>query len=746
MHPWFASLSSISPEELILPRAQQFARYVNLHGNDSAQVTGIMRFPANGMEIMIIDIKTGCGQHPVYPLKRTETLAIVFYPRDTAPSVLSTREDFPDTPHQNWVPENCPFSICIDDRAWEEASLTYTSAELLQRIFLWFTKTSKGELHGADQPVDPNFFTSIYDSLLLESNFFTSTPEETNFRYRLDPCGPLESARFYTLKRIDQNEPPHPVDFSAVTLSIAPEDMTRIRKAPNNLSSLNQVMLERKIDLVHTLKEHIRALDSSAYGSFLILIVKIPMLHPRTHEVSGTNIMAFLSLETIGEVGKTLGILDRDPSKPNSYGALIQEQPILPNTLETISFAPCPVHQDFDPRLAALLAGRPNNNILSTLLVGAGAVGSGVIEPLFREGRFKLTILDDDILLPHNLARHTLSRNNVGKFKAESLAKHLQAIMPTLAPDYIVINILKISDDPKALSAIKSSELILDATASVPASRCICDLDSNARRLSFFYNPSGTVAALLVEDKDRKIDLRCLEAHMYSTVLHNETVKDFWNIPAVMTSYAGSCRALTTRLAASQVQILSGLIAKKIGQVLKQADAKMIFWGINEDGSVNKIESIPGEPLPVTNNGGWQVRILPYVGQQIIKKREEKLPNETGGSLLGIIDIPKKRVEVLGIIPPPEDSIESPVGFTRGTAGLYDVVMAAIARCNNEIRYIGEWHSHPEHMRNAPSPTDIEQLTFLTFTLGEDGYPGIQIIAGDDGLNVVIGQMDTGAR
>lgn len=742
MHRWFSSFTPVDLGELVSPRARQFARHVILNGNDAAQFTGTMRLAETGLEIVTLELKTGCGQHPAYALKRTEPLAVAFIPSDSAPWVFSTREDFPDTPHQNWVPENFPYCICIDNRNWAEASLTYTSAELLQRIFVWFDRMSKGELHGEEQPVDPNMFSESSYSLILDGDIFELPQEDINSTYHLYSCGAVESTCFFTLKRIAPNKEALPLDYAILKISIPPEKMARMRRAPNNLWSLEQLLSSRGVELFQILKDYIKALDSSRYGASLCIIIKTPMLHPKTNEIGGINTLAFLSVATVGEISEALGIAYSVPGQKKQYGLLVIEQKIAQDKIQAISLSPCPVNRDFDPDMAARLAGRVNYSMYYALLVGAGAVGSLVIESLYREGRFRLTIVDNDILLPHNLSRHSLGWFDIGHPKAQMLAEHLYEIMPVLQrPNYHIKNILSSACDNSLLSDIKSSDVIFDATASIAASRCICELDSDARRVCFFYNPSGTAAAILVEDEKRSVDLRCLEAFLYAQVLATKDIKDFWNVPVEMLPYAGDCRAVTTRLAASQVQILSGLIARDIGRLLDQPAAKVVLWSTAEDGSFNKNEKNPEQPFVALNqDGGWQVRILAHVKQQILARRMECFPNETGGSLLGIVDLLRKRVEILDIIPPPKDSIASPEGFTRGVSGLHDLVMDAIARCNNEIRYIGEWHSHPPNMRSRPSVIDVAQLSFLTSTLAEDGYPGVQIIAGADGINTILGE------
>lgn len=59
------------------------------------------------------------------------------------------------------------------------------------------------------------------------------------------------------------------------------------------------------------------------------------------------------------------------------------------------------------------------------LLVGAGALGAILSELLVRSGVTNLDIVDPDILEMGNLTRHSLSANDIGKFKARSMVNHL---------------------------------------------------------------------------------------------------------------------------------------------------------------------------------------------------------------------------------------------------------------------------------------------------------------------------------
>ena len=63
-------------------------------------------------------------------------------------------------------------------------------------------------------------------------------------------------------------------------------------------------------------------------------------------------------------------------------------------------------------------------------LIGCGALGSVMAELLVRGGVCNLLLIDHDILAAGNLVRHTLTGEDIGKLKANSLAKKLSSVAP----------------------------------------------------------------------------------------------------------------------------------------------------------------------------------------------------------------------------------------------------------------------------------------------------------------------------
>ena len=93
---------------------------------------------------------------------------------------------------------------------------------------------------------------------------------------------------------------------------------------------------------------------------------------------------------------------------------------------------------------------------------------------------------------------------DVGLPKAIALANRLRHLRTDLVSDAIVADVLNPAEHRDAIAgAIKSADLVIDAAASVPVARFLCDQEGAARRASIFFNPAGTSVVLLMESSDR---------------------------------------------------------------------------------------------------------------------------------------------------------------------------------------------------------------------------------------------------
>jgi JAB domain-containing protein similar to deubiquitination enzymes len=101
--------------------------------------------------------------------------------------------------------------------------------------------------------------------------------------------------------------------------------------------------------------------------------------------------------------------------------------------------------------------------------------------------------------------------------------------------------------------------------------------------------------------------------------------------------------------------------------------------------------------------------------------------------LLGIVDMSRKSIHVAHALSEPEDSHGTCTGFERGVTGVLEDVNRAVKRSMYQLRYVGEWHSHPRFSPAMPSQIDIAQLEWLGRELAIEGQPGLMAIAAEDG-------------
>ena len=152
------------------------------------------------------------------------------------------------------------------------------------------------------------------------------------------------------------------------------------------------------------------------------------------------------------------------------------------------------VHIEFDQERAAELAGLRQADSRKVVMVGAGAIGSQTAMILAREGRFSWTVVDDDRLLPHNLARHSLEFRHLGMPKAPALCEQLDGLRPPSAPAAKAIrcNVLTPGEHEAELNeALANADVVIDASASVAAARFLSDHATKACRASTFFDPAG---------------------------------------------------------------------------------------------------------------------------------------------------------------------------------------------------------------------------------------------------------------
>ena len=115
----------------------------------------------------------------------------------------------------------------------------------------------------------------------------------------------------------------------------------------------------------------------------------------------------------------------------------------------------------------------------SIAVIGAGSIGSATAHALAMYGIGAITLVDDDRLLWHNLARHQGSRGDIGRYKVDALAGALARRWPGTTIEPLRLNV--ISDADRMRPLFDRCQVIVCAADGVSPRRVVSHL---ARRAS----------------------------------------------------------------------------------------------------------------------------------------------------------------------------------------------------------------------------------------------------------------------
>lgn len=728
----------ISADDLVVEKAREAARLVNKL--PFYALIGANRL-SSGDEVVVFQTEVEVGQRTVHHILPIERIAVIFpCADDVFPEVLALRNDFPKVPHLHLRPTEKPRSLCLYQEKYAEVKLRWTTVAFLERIRQWLSLTAKGELHAADQPLEPLFVSSY--NIVLPHDLLQKTAEERNLLLvRRVQC---DDKRFTLIaQRLEETQPLRgEVPYAAIVVNTSPVVHGVINNQPQTLSELHKLLSSADTDLLAIFRKTLPELKNDAKWKLLkanlVLIVSIPKRRAQGIEPENGELWAFLIPHPVEEIGMDIGIWTRfnntlasieiapDMTKNGSNTTII-----LVNPIKTLS-----------AEAASISSGIPYQVKKKYLLAGGGALGSQLFMNLIRMGVGTWVVVDEDCLLPHNVARHALDGGFVGCAKAEALSEIGNRCLDEKDYiEFIIADIMNPGKNKEALdAAYKESDIIVDATTSIPVARHLaCDVDSAARRISVFMNPVGNDSVMLVEDAARQFPLDSLEMQYYRFLLDSPEFHDHLQRHEGPIRYGRSCRDVSFVLPQEMVGLHSAICARGLRQSLASNDAKILLWRSDNECSVVKHSVKPHEVFRRSFDN-WTLFYDSFLIEKIGKARKEKLPKETGGVLLGTFDLQRKIVYAFDTILSPPDSEEWPTVYIRGCTGLKAEVDKVKKITVGMLDYVGEWHSHPGYS-TRPSRDDLLAFGWLAEIMDICGEPALMLIAGEGNCSWYVGKM-----
>lgn len=735
----FPRAVSIAPADLQLERAQHLFRAVT----QDADCTFIecLRLEGSGREIIVIDLHAhGVPTRCKVGIKHPERMAfIVWSDPKLLVEALALRKAFPTLLHQNVTFPDTPKDLCLHYEPKEAVLRTWTAQRFIRRVKWWLTASATGTLHAADQAPEA-LFLNTKDDLVIPRNFDELVERNQKFLIEVSESH-IGGGNTYVLSPTDEPKfgAPEPIQ-----ITLPPVVHGKIEDTPETLESLDNILSAKGVNLLALIRDQMtirvseKGVTAPFGGTYTIIILHTPMQRTADEAPASIHHRAYLIFLPFVEVGRRIGALMLHGGTYYRETALLGGEPAV-EALDDIGLVQFSVLRKNDAADFRAQSGLSSEGVKS-VLIGAGALGSSMLNLWARSGWGSWTIIDKDHIKPHNLTRHAAFDANVGDTKA-TIASALAIAATNDATRFRSIKADATSFDNEAVAAaLNEGALVIDASTTLEYPRQASDTPRLPRHISVFLTPSGKSSVLLAENEDRSIHLRTIEAQYYRALIDQS-----WGAHHLVghggTFWSGaSCRDISFRLPLAQVQLHAANLSQMVVKTASAADAKIAVWHHDFDTGAMEGYAIPVFKETSQKIGDFTVYLDEGLEEEIRALRRANLPNETGGILLGYHDLPLKRIVIVKACPAPRDSVGTPVSFVRGTSGVAKLLSDAAARTAHIVGYVGEWHSHPQgHSANA-SRDDVIQLVDLAVAMVEDGLPALQLIVGEGAINVSLAE------
>ncbi len=677
-----------------------------------------------------LDIKIdlpSLGNFADLDIRPIEPIILVFDPINypiSAPRVYTDRLDFPknNLAHLYVAVNGRPPALCYIRGNADEWYSNKRTEDLLIRISNWFRDAATGELTENGEQFEP---------LRLENYSGTITYDYNTLLEVLEGKTNLQFEGKYSVALFERNSLETSTSYK----------FSRLITSKNALEVVKDVDIERKKEMSDTAKKkyyYAVIMWTDGNETFSEFKVNIPSdweefkSFCEFYKISASDFENFIT--TTNDINDyiyfpvIIGI--RRPKQLIGYSSNV-EFINLDFKLDTpdvkdgkiINNVPIRMLKHNQPLTNALAAKISGNNLKikeRNLIFGCGALGSKIIMHLARSGQTNMTMIDPDELSPHNLARHALFSDAIGKNKAEALAEKINGFYPL--PLTLGGSSLKNGWDKS--DTFEKYNWILDFTASDAFFNKLAIL-KNANQInvaSASISNFGNLGIMYKEGMERNPRIDDLQNYLYSLSEHDADIEKWLSAEKMATSANNlivqvgvGCNSETTVLAddkiSSHASFFSGALKKEFENTSQNGK---IYLNRIIDFEEYRIETkvINVEPfkvLPICNHNGWAVRMKDSIESLLLHEFKNCGTVETGGVFLGNCNYKTKTIHITGIMKAPLDSKGSSIEFIRGVEGLSSHIDDISKKSGAQIGYIGEWHTHPVGP-DILSPQDLQSI------------------------------------
>ncbi len=654
-------------------------------------------------------------------------ISLTKYP-ERAPVIMSDRKNFPKSrlPHLYYSPENKPASLCLIRDNLNQWFASVTLADFLHVGSQWFYKAATGTLLNDNDEFDPirleknNSGKHIYkydtfkDIVSSDQRFVPETP----MALILSSLYESKITHKYTFKSI-----------TAIPLIALENIKENVKKVMHEIYSaeLNSKVLPLYSILVWD--------SSGAIENNYSTNLPTNFLELKTYlSIKGIDInKIILSLEGINlDFKNIIPIIQavKRPKKIIGYDGdyefftfvIILPEKGIKNLNDDSEVYMTSHTEPFSSELASTLSNEKREN--NTLYIGAGSLGSKILMHDARIGKRTIGAVDNDNFEQHNLGRHVLFSNKIGKNKAEAVIDEVKAF-------YELDSINELGSYNNLISnvdelIINKYDLLVDSTAS---QLVLQNLIQKKLKQGSVYSrcelvDDGEIGLLYIEGKERNPRMDDLVNYACYLATKNPELelwrkRDAKREPNTLNIGLG-CNSITTVMPDDLISFHASTFSQILASNPQDKfNGKGLLY-VNVSRKINHMPIIsneyivvePFEVLKCANNSGWTLRMLSGLRIKLLELCRKYGNCETGGVLVGVANYKTKIIHVFEIIEQPIDSNGSPTAFTRGIVGLPIQIDDIKLQTGEVIGYIGEWHTHPMNLEKL-SITDIKTIEKL---------------------------------
>lgn len=370
--------------------------------------------------------------------------------------------------------------------------------------------------------------------------------------------------------------------------------------------------------------------------------------------------------------------------------------------------------------------------------LGVGSVGSKVALHLVKAGFGNNLFVDNDMLSPHNMARHGLVESPDSIFipmKSYLMKRAAVALGHSQSRAMFEDAVVWLNSSEMFQEHLFGKSLIIDATASLQVLNAACSSEPltqfDGRYARTALLGGGKLCYLALEGEGRASRIDDLMALLYARCITDIRLRQKINegTREVDDLFVGqNCSSATTIMADSVISRGATSVAVQLQRWLESGfpATGILALGVEDEVGIGLswVTASVGVTEVLQTEGGWEVRVLREVADAIELDAKSWGGDETGGALLGHVYFGRRCIVIGGLVEAPSDSERTPIRFKLGVEGLEEALRQAHADSLGHLHFVGTWHSHP----NGGIHSAIDLRTLGNLAAGAQGLPAVSLV------------------